>query len=162
MFGFLHGQLETRCFDLCVLRHFDAFDVNRRLAHDWPHDFDKARTQILGRYSSSQATAQCLKPPEVIDELLSIVFRIEQLAWVCSIAAGIVTSLLLGLVVNLSMQLRESEMQTMFRLGCGRMTIAMLHSSEIVLLLCAASVLASAAALLTLRLAASVLRSLLF
>ena len=123
---------------------------------------NKARTQILGRYSSSQATAQCLKPPEVIDELLSIVFRIEQLAWVCSIAAGIVTCLLLGLVVNLSMRLRAAEMQTMSRLGCSRMTIAMLHSSEIVLLLCAASVLAGAAALLTLRFAASVLRSLLF
>ncbi len=123
---------------------------------------EKARTQILGRYASSQATAQCLKPPEVIEELLSIVFRIEQLAWVCSIAAGIVTCLLLGLVVNLSMRLRESEMQTMFRLGCSRTTIAMLHGSEIVLLLCAASVLAGSAALLTLRFAASVLRSLLF
>jgi putative ABC transport system permease protein len=123
---------------------------------------DKARTQILGRYSSSQATAQCLKPPEVIEELLSIVFRIEQLAWVCSIAAGIVTCLLLGLVVNLSVRLRESEMQTMFRLGCSRTTIAMLHGSEIVLLLCAASLLAGVTALITLRFAASILRSLLF
>ena len=123
---------------------------------------EKARTQILGRYSSSQATAQCLKPPEVIDVLLSIVFRIEQLAWVCSIAAGIVTCLLLGLVVNLSMRLRETEMLTMFRLGCSRTTIAMLHGSEIVLLLGVASVLASVAAILTLRFAASILRSLLF
>ena len=123
---------------------------------------EKSRTQILGRYSSSLATAQCLKPPEVIEELLSIVFRIEQLAWVCSIAAGVVTCLLLGLVVNLSMRLRESEMQTMFRLGCSRTTIAMLHGSEILLLLCSASVLAGVAALLTLQFAASVLRSLLF
>ena len=123
---------------------------------------DKARTQILGRYSSSQATAQCLKPPEVIDELLSLVFRIEQLAWVCSIAAAVVTLLLLGLVVNLSMQLRATEMQTMFRLGCSRATIAMLHGSEILLLLGGASILATAAARLSLRFAASVLRSLLF
>ena len=123
---------------------------------------EKARTQILGRYSSSQATSQCLKPPEVIAELLSIVFRIEQLAWFCSIAAGIVTCLLLGLVVNLSMRLRAAEMQTMFRLGCSRTTIAMLHGSEVLLLLLAASILSSAAALLTLRFAASVLRSLLF
>lgn len=125
-------------------------------------DTDKARTQILGRYSSSQATAQCLKPPEVIAELLSLVFRIEQLAWFCSIAAGIVTCLLLGLVVNLSMRLRATEMQTMFRLGCSRTTIAMLHGSEILLLLLAAGALAGAAALLTLRFAESVLRSLLF
>jgi len=123
---------------------------------------DKARTQILGRYSSSQASAQCLKPPEVIDELLSIVFRIEQLAWFCSIAAGVVTCLLLGLVVNLSMRLRATEMQTMFRLGCSRMTIAMLHGSEVLLLLLSASVVAGVAALLMLRFAASVLRSLLF
>ena len=123
---------------------------------------DKARTQILGRYSSSEAIAQCLKPPEVIEELLDIVFRIEQLAWFCSIAAGIVTCLLLGLVINLSTRLRATEMQTMFRLGCSRTTIAMLHSSEVLLLLLGASVLASAAALLTLRFAATVLRSLLF
>lgn len=123
---------------------------------------DKARTQVLGRYSSSQATAQCLKPPEVIDELLSIVFRIEQLAWFCSIAAGIATCLLMGLVVNLSMRLRAAEMQTMFHVGCSRTTIAMLHGAEVLLLLLAASVLATAAALLTLRFAASVLRSLLF
>jgi putative ABC transport system permease protein len=123
---------------------------------------EKTRTQILGRYSSSKATAQCLKPPEVIDELLSLVFRIEQLVWVCSIAAGTVTCLLLGLVVNLSMQLRATEMQTMFRLGCSRLTIAMLHGSEIVLLLSGASILAGAAAVLSLRFAASVLRSLLF
>ena len=58
--------------------------------------------------------------------------------------------------------IRATEMQTMFRLGCSRMTIAMLHGSEIVLLLCTASVLAGAAALLTLRFASSVLRSLLF
>ena len=61
-----------------------------------------------------------------------------------------------------TMRLRAAEMQTMFRLGCSHMTIAKLHSSEIVLLLCAASVLAGAAALLTLRFPASVLRSLLF
>lgn len=123
---------------------------------------DKARAQIMGRYASAKATTQCLKPPDVIEELLSIVFRIEQLAWICSVAAGLVTSLLLGLVVNLSMRLRATEMQTMFRLGCSRLTIAMLHGAEILLLLLGASVLAAAAALLTLHFAASVLRSMLF
>lgn len=123
---------------------------------------EKSRTQILGRYASSQSTSQCLKPPDVIDELLSIVFRIEQLAWVCSIAAGIVTCLLLGLVVNLSMRLRTAEMQTMFRLGCSRTTIAMLHGSEIALLLTSALVLASGAALMTRQFGAEVLQSQLF
>ena len=123
---------------------------------------EKARTQILGRYASSQSIAQCLKPPDVIEELLSIVFRIEQLAWVCSLAAGIVTCLLLGLVVNLSMRLRAAEMQTMFRLGCSRRTIAMLHGSEIGILLLSACAVAAGAALVTRQFAADVLQSQLF
>ncbi len=126
-----------------------------------PND-EKARTQILGRFASAQSKAQCLKPPEVIDELLSIVFRIEQLVWVCSFAAALVTSLLLGLVLTLSMRLRANEMQTMFRLGCSRPTILTLHGSEIILMLLAAFTLAAAASWLTVLFGAESLRSLLF
>jgi len=126
-----------------------------------PQD-DKSRIRILGRYASAQATAQCLKPPEVIDELLSIVFRIEQLVWICSIAATVVTGMLLALVLSLSMRLRESEMQTMFRLGCSRATIALLHSAEILLMLMAAAGLAAAGSWLTVAVGADSLRSLLF
>ena len=126
-----------------------------------PQD-DKSRIRILGRYASAQATAQCLKPPEVIDELLSIVFRIEQLVWICSIAAVAVTGMLLALVLSLSMRLRESEMQTMFRLGCSRATIALLHSAEILLMLFAAVGLAAAGSWLTVAFGADSLRSLLF
>lgn len=126
-----------------------------------PND-EKSRVQLLGRFASSQSVAQCLKPPEVIDELLSIVFRIEQLVWVCSIAAAIVTCLLLGLVLALSMRLRAAEMQTMFRLGCSRLTIATLQAAEILLLLLAAAGLAAAASWLTILFGADWLRSLLF
>lgn len=126
-----------------------------------PND-EKSRVQLLGRFASSQATAQCLQPPEVIDELLSIVFRIEQLVWVCSIAAGVVTVLLLGLVLTLSMRLRAAEMQTMFRLGCSRMTIAMLQAAEILLVMLAALALAAAGSWLTILFGADSLRSLLF
>ncbi len=126
-----------------------------------PHD-DKSRIRILGRYASVEATAQCLKPPEVIDELLSMVFRIEQLVWICSLAAALVTGLLLALVLSLSMRLRATEMQTMFHLGCSRATIAMLHAAEILLMLLAATGLAGAASWLTLAFGADSLRSLLF
>ena len=126
-----------------------------------PQD-DKSRIRILGRYASTRATAQCLKPPEVIDELLSLVFRIEQLVWICSLAAAVVTGLLLALVLSLSMRLRALEMQTMFRLGCSRTTIALLHSAEILLMLLAAAGLAGAASWLTVAVGADSLRSLLF
>jgi putative ABC transport system permease protein len=67
---------------------------------------EKSRVRILGRYASVSSTAQCLKPPEVVEELLSIVFRIEQMVWLCSIAAAVVTGLLLALVLSLSMRVR--------------------------------------------------------
>lgn len=126
-----------------------------------PQD-DKSRVRVLGRYASTQATAQCLKPPEVIDELLSVVFRIEQLVWICSLAAALVTGLLLTLVLSLSMRLRATEMQTLFRLGCSRATIAMLHGAEILLMLLTAAGLAAAAGCLTVAFGADSLRSLMF
>ena len=123
---------------------------------------EKSRVRILGRYASSEMSAQCLKPPEVVEELLTLVFRVEQLVWLCSLAAGLVTLLLLILVLTLSMRLRAEEMQTMFQLGCSRSTIALLQGSEILLSLLLAGTLASAATGLTVWLGGDVLSMLLF
>ena len=43
------------------------------------------------------------------------------------------TGLLLILVVLLSLKLRADEMQTMFKIGCSRSTIALLQTGELVL-----------------------------
>jgi putative ABC transport system permease protein len=123
---------------------------------------EKSRVRILGRYASTDSTAQCLKPPEVVEELLSIVFRIEQMVWLCSIAAAVVTGLLLALVLSLSMRLRAAEMMTMFRLGCSRLTIATLQISEIAITMITATILATSASWLTFVLASDSLRRLLF
>jgi len=50
----------------------------------------------------------------------------------------------------------------MFRLGCSRATIALLHSAEILLMLMAAAGLAAAGSWLTVAVGADSLRSLLF
>ncbi len=126
-----------------------------------PND-EKSRVRILGRFASNQSASQCLKPLEVVNDLLSIVFRVEQLVWVCSLAAGIVTLILISLVLALSMRLREAEMQTMFRLGCSRSTIAMLQASEILLTMLLAACLAAVACWITVVLAGDSLRQLLF
>ena len=123
---------------------------------------EKSRVRILGRYASADSTAQCLKPPEVVEELLSIVFRIEQMVWLCSIAAAVVTGLLLALVLSLSMRLRAAEMMTMFRLGCSRLTIATLQISEIAITMLTATILATSASWLTFVLTSDSLRRLLF
>lgn len=123
---------------------------------------EKSRVRIQGLFASTSGTSQCVKPPEVIDELLSIVFRIEQLVWVCSITAAVVTALLLALVLMLSMRLRAMEMQTMFRLGCSRRTIAALQASEILLTMLAATTIAVAGSWLTAILGADSIRQLMF
>ena len=123
---------------------------------------EKARVQILGRYSSDSTLTQCIQPPDVIAELLSMVFRVEQLVRVCSIVAVLVTLLLLGLVLNLSLKLRAAEMQTMFRLGCSRLTIVRLQLAEVGVLLTAATGLAVVAGSVTSMIAADAIRHFLF
>lgn len=123
---------------------------------------EKSRVRILGRFATDNATAQCLKPPEVIEELLGMVFRIEQLVWVCSVAAGLVTLLLLGLIISLSLRLRTGEMQTLFRIGCSQRTIATLQTTEVLILVLSAVALAITASWLTSLAGADSLRTLLF
>jgi putative ABC transport system permease protein len=141
--------------------------------HGEPHTFpltamivvpadEKARVRILGKFSSSSRLTQCLKPSEVVDEMLSIVFRIEQLVWVCSFATGCATLLLLVLVVILSMRLRAEEMRTMFLLGCSRFTIVQMMGAEVLMTLLAAAALAAAATALTVVVIAERLGQLLF
>jgi putative ABC transport system permease protein len=123
---------------------------------------EKSRVLLLGRYADAALKVQCIQPPLVIAELLEMVFRIEQLVWICSLAAAFVTLLLLGLVLSLSLRLRETEMQTMFRLGCSRLTIIQLQAAELLTLLLAAAILAAAGGWLTVLAAGNAIRALLF
>ena len=89
-------------------------------------------------------------------------FRVERLIWISSLLSAIVTALLLGLVLLLSIRLREAEMRTMQKLGCSRFTIATLVGTEIVILSLIGLALALTLAWLTHVIAADWLRSLVF
>ena len=158
-----------------VLPYIEITDENRDSFHFHgdPDEFpltaalvvpvsEKARVLLLGRYADTEGKVQCIQPPQVIAELLEMVFRIEQLVWICSLAAALVTLLLLGLVLSLSLRLRENEMQTMFRLGCSRLTIIQLQVAEVLLLLLAATGLAATGGWLTVLAAGNAIRALLF
>lgn len=123
---------------------------------------EKSRVLLLGRYASSSGEGQCLKPPEVVNDLLSIVFRIEQLVWVSSLVAAVVTFLLLSLVLLLSLRLRAAEIQTMYRIGCHRTTLLMLLGAEIGFLLLTSAAAAVVTAWGVHLVAAELIRSLLF
>jgi ABC-type antimicrobial peptide transport system permease subunit len=125
-------------------------------------DSDRSRTLLLGRYVLAQKTLQCLSPPNVVGELLTIVFRVERVFRVSSLIAGVVTILLTGLVMSLSIRLRSEEFRTMFFLGCSRGTVVRLAATELLVLFVMSSLLAAAAAWLTSVMAADILRQLIF
>lgn len=121
---------------------------------DWPvtaiianPDSRKHQTLLLGRYASDRKEkAQCVRPFRVVDDLMSIVFRVERLVQLSSLLSVCVTGLLLGLVILLSIRLRGPEIRTMHKLGCSRGTVVSLVGTEILLMTLCGTLLALAAA----------------
>ncbi len=95
-----------------------------------PHD-TKSGTLLRGRYLDRQRSLQIVQPGEVIDGLLQNIFRIKNVLDAVILVVGIATVLALVLVFALSLRLRQGEIDTIFKLGCSRMTIARLLAAEI-------------------------------
>ena len=112
-----------------------------------PYD-DKSGTILRGRYLSKDETLQIIKPEEVIDGLLQNIFRIKNVLDAVIAVVALATVLAVILVFALSLRLRQREIQTIFKLGCSRLTIARLVSAEIFIivltsgLLCGVMILA--------------------
>ena len=138
----------------------DQFPVSAVIAVP---DSTRNQTLLLGRYASVRTEqAQCLKPTAVVQSLLSIVFRVEQLVWISSILATFVTTALVSLVVLLSIRLRSGEMQTLAKIGCSKGTLVAIVGTEIGLMIFAGITVAVAASWATNLLIADSLRSLMF
>ncbi|MBW1818521.1 MAG: ABC transporter permease [Deltaproteobacteria bacterium] len=108
-----------------------------------PHDV-KSGTLLRGRYLKSDETNQIVRPVEVIDGLLRNIFRIKNIldAIISVVAFAMVLAVIL--VFALSLRLRHREIQTIFRLGCSRMTIARLLGAEIMIIVLLSGILCSA------------------
>jgi putative ABC transport system permease protein len=95
-----------------------------------PHD-DKSGTILRGRYFSREEIQQIVDPEDVIDGLLQNIFRIKNVLDAVISVVALATILAIILVFALSLRLRQREIQTIFRLGCRRATIARLLTAEI-------------------------------
>jgi len=95
-----------------------------------PYDH-KSGTILRGRYLSKDEPLQIIKPEEVIDGLLQNIFRIKNVLDAVISVVALATILAIILVFALSLRLRQREIQTIFKLGCSRLTIARLVSAEI-------------------------------
>jgi len=102
---------------------------------------DKSETILRGRYLSEKETQQILKPAEVVDGLLQNIFRIKNVLDAVILVVALATILAIVLVFALSLRLRQSEIQTVFKLGCRSLTIVRLVSAEILIIFSASAIL---------------------
>jgi putative ABC transport system permease protein len=108
-----------------------------------PHE-DKSGTILRGRYLSKEETHQIVRPDVVIDGLLQNIFRIKNVLDAVISVVAFATILVIVLVFALSLRLRQREIETIFKLGCSRMTIARLVSAEILIIVVTSGVLCGA------------------
>lgn len=111
----------------------ESFPVTAVLV--WPQDA-KSRTKLLGRYSVSKH-AQMLTPTAVVEELLGFVFEAKRFFDANTVLVGIAAWLFLALIAILSARIRRREMETLARIGAGRMTAVKLQGLELLGLLLA-------------------------
>jgi len=111
-------------------------------------DDEKSATILRGRYLEGDSGYQLVVPETVIDSLLENIFRIKHMLDAVILVVAIATILALLLVFALSIRLRQREIQTVFRMGGSRLTIARLLAAEIALIALISGVLCAVALLL--------------
>lgn len=104
---------------------------------------EKSGTLLRGRYLSKEELQQIVKPEVVIDGLLQNIFRIKNVLDAVISVVTLATILAIVLVFALSLRLRQREIQTIFKLGCSRLTIARLLAAEIFLIVTISGILCS-------------------
>ncbi|MBL27649.1 MAG: hypothetical protein CMM50_08890 [Rhodospirillaceae bacterium] len=114
-----------------------------------PED-SKARTIAAGWYALNE-TRDLLDPTVVITELMGLVFQVKTFFDANFILVIVTTGLLVALVLFLSYRLRRPEMETLYKIGCGRMTVFWLQSVELILLLAISAGMAAAGAALSIQ-----------
>ncbi len=111
---------------------------------------EKAAALLAGRWQDTGSGLQLLQPHVVVRELFELVFRIKRFFDANMVLVSFSTALLSGLVVLLSLQLRRSEMNTLYCLGCSRGTAFKLQAFELLTIFALALCLALALSALTL------------
>ena len=103
----------------------------------------KSGTILRGRYLSEEETQQILRPREVIEGLLQNIFRIKNVLDAVIAVVALATVMAIILVFALSLRLRQREVQTIFKIGCSRLTIAKLLGGEILIITMTSGILCS-------------------
>ena len=97
-----------------------------------PHDA-KSATLLRGRFLDD-TSYQITRPDDVIDGLMENIFRVKNVIDAVIVIVAFGTVLTIFLVFVLSLRLRRAEIDTIFRIGCSRMTVARLLLAEIAII----------------------------
>lgn len=95
----------------------------------------KSAAILRGRYEITGGPLQFVDSVQVIEELLLEIFKIRNLLNLVFFLAIAATLLAIGLIFNLSLRLRQQEIETSFKLGCSRGAIVQLIAAEIAIVL---------------------------
>ena len=101
-----------------------------------------------------------MRPTRVMEELLDTVVTVQNFVVAGAIVVGLATLATVILVFLLSLRLRRREMETLFKIGGGRLNVAAVMASEIAAVLVLGTVLAGGLTLLTSQLGSLVIRTL--
>ena len=88
---------------------------------------------LLGHFALSDSM-QAVRPIEVVDDILSIVLKLQQGLWIYYGMLVLSTLFFYFLVVHLSLQLRQGELTLIRRIGGSKQTIRNLVLAEITLI----------------------------
>ena len=119
----------------------------------------KSSALLQGRYQSD-ASAQIVRPSEVMGELLDTILTVESFIVAGAVIVGLATLATTSLVFMLSLRLRRREMETLFKIGGSRGSVGALMASEMVVVLVTGVALATVLTLLTSQFGAVLVRAL--
>ena len=105
-----------------------------------PND-EKSSAILQGRYIEEESRYQIVRPTTVIESLLENIFRIQNVINAIILIVGIATILAIVLIFILSLRLRQQEIKTITHIGCNKLTIASLLSTEIIIILLTSALL---------------------
>jgi putative ABC transport system permease protein len=105
-------------------------------------DDHRALSQLMGDYAMSEVY-KAVRPTEVVETILDIVVRVQDAlrAYFSLILAS--TAAFFGLVMVLSLRLRDGEILLMRRIGCSRGAIALIVGAEVTLIVAASCIVAA-------------------
>ena len=119
----------------------------------------KSSALLQGRYQGDDEVAQITRPVTVMNDLLGTILTVQSFITAGAVIVGIATLATATLVFMLSLRLRRREIETLFKIGGSRLSVASVMASEIVAVLLAGVILAGGLTFLTSQFGSAVIRA---